>query len=487
MRSLRRLSAFSVGIFMLALMFSSGGMAAEAQADEVIHVVQPGDNLYRLSLRYDVSIQAIASANNISNINLIFVGQRLVIPDGDMPPTPEPPTPEPPQPPTPEPPPTGEVTYTVVRGDTLSRIAQRFGTTWQILAQLNNIANPNRIFPGQVLRIPTDGTQPPGPPTPQPPQPPTPPPPSGTNFELGGHVFDFAVPDLMRLTGMTWAKRQFRWNGSDGPNVVQGLLDDARNKGFKLLLSVVGEPSQIAANPTQYYQNYANFVGGVAALGVEGIEVWNEPNIDREWPNGRISGGNYTQMLAAAYQAIKRNNPDTLVISGGPTPTGFFGGCQAGGCDDNVFIQQMAAAGAAQFMDCVGIHYNTGLTSPSASSGAPVGSSAHYSWYYPRMVDLYRRTFPTRPLCFTELGYLSGDGYPPLPGGFAWASGTSVNEHAAWLAESVSLARQSGAVRLFIIWNVDAQLYNEDPQAGYAIIRPDGTCPACNTVSQVMR
>jgi len=286
MRSLRRLSAFSVGIFMLALMFSSGGMAAEAQADEVIHVVQPGDNLYRLSLRYDVSIQAIASANNISNINLIFVGQRLVIPDGDMPPTPEPPTPEPPQPPTPEPPPTGEITYTVVRGDTLSRIAQRFGTTWQILAQLNNIANPNRIFPGQVLRIPTDGTQPPGPPTPQPPQPPTPPPPSGTNFELGGHVFDFAVPDLMRLTGMTWAKRQFRWNGSDGPNVVQGLLDDARNKGFKLLLSVVGEPSQIAANPTQYYQNYANFVGGVAALGVEGSKSGTSRTSTANGPTG---------------------------------------------------------------------------------------------------------------------------------------------------------------------------------------------------------
>jgi LysM repeat protein len=44
-------------------------------------------------------------------------------------------------------------TYTVVRGDTLSGIASRYGTTWQRLAQLNSVPNPNLIHPGQVLKI----------------------------------------------------------------------------------------------------------------------------------------------------------------------------------------------------------------------------------------------------------------------------------------------------------------------------------------------
>ena len=44
------------------------------------YVVQPGDNLFRLALRYGTTIYAIANANNIANINLIFVGQKLVIP-----------------------------------------------------------------------------------------------------------------------------------------------------------------------------------------------------------------------------------------------------------------------------------------------------------------------------------------------------------------------------------------------------------------------
>lgn len=43
--------------------------------------------------------------------------------------------------------------YTVQRGDTLSGIAKKFGTTYQKIAQDNGISNPNRIFPGQVLRI----------------------------------------------------------------------------------------------------------------------------------------------------------------------------------------------------------------------------------------------------------------------------------------------------------------------------------------------
>ena len=53
---------------------------------------------------------------------------------------------------------TQSVYYTVQRGDTLSEIAQRYGTTVQEIASINNIANPNLIFPGQVLRILTNST-----------------------------------------------------------------------------------------------------------------------------------------------------------------------------------------------------------------------------------------------------------------------------------------------------------------------------------------
>ncbi len=464
----------------LLLVVSSSVVLAQ-NAGEIVHIVAPRENLFRISLRYNVTVQAIAARNGIVNVNLIYAGQRLIIPTGGVQPPPV--TPIPVTPGTPQPPPT-EGTYTVQRGDTLSRIAARFNTTVQAIATLNGIANPNLIYPGQVLRIPGGGTNPgPGPVTP------TPPPPIGANFELGGHVFSFSFPDQMRGAGMTWAKSQIRWDGSASPAIAQGAIDAARANNFKILLGITGNPAQIAANPNQYYENFANFLAGVAALNPDGIEVWNEPNINREWPQGQINGGSYTLMLSRAYQRIKQANPNVLVISGAPAPTGFFGGrCAAEGCDDNIFIQQMAQAGAANVMDCVGIHYNEGIIPPSQNSGDPRGNGTHYTRYYQGMVNLYASVFPSKPLCFTELGYLSGEGFTqPLPPGFDWAVNTSAQDQAVWLAEAVSLARNSGRIRLLTIWNVDATEFSADPQAGYAIIRPGNTCNACVTVGAVMR
>jgi hypothetical protein len=89
-------------------------------------------------------------------------------------------------------------------------------------------------------------------------------------------------------------------------------------------------------------------------------------------------------------------------------------------------------------------------------------------------------------LCFTEIGYVSPEGYGPLPSNFAWAANTTVAQQAAWLAEAAVLSSNSGRVRLMIVYNVDFTLYSEhDPQAGYGIIRPGGGCPACETLHNV--
>jgi hypothetical protein len=61
-----------------------------------------------------------------------------------------------------------------------------------------------------------------------------------------------------------------------------------------------------------------------------------------------------------------------------------------------------------------------------------------------------------------------------------------VNQHAQWLAEAVSLGANSGKVRMIIIFNVDFTQWGDDPQAGYAMIRPGGGCPSCATLGSVM-
>ncbi|MEZ4516979.1 MAG: hypothetical protein R3C44_09135 [Chloroflexota bacterium] len=87
-------------------------------------------------------------------------------------------------------------------------------------------------------------------------------------------------------------------------------------------------------------------------------------------------------------------------------------------------------------------------------------------------------------VCLTELGYLSGDGFSALPPNFSWASGTSVAEQAQWLREARDLSINGGKVDMMIVFNVDFTQYDPegDPQAGYAMIRPDGSCPACDAL-----
>lgn len=307
-----------------------------------------------------------------------------------------------------------------------------------------------------------------------------------SGFELGGQITTFLYPNEMRSAGMTWLKMQVVWNRGGSTADAQNIINHARTHGFKVLLSIKGNKNELAVNPQQYFQEYANFVAAVARLNPDAIEIWNEPNIDREWPAGLINGGIYTQLLASAYTAIKAANPNVMVISGAPAPTGYFGGgCATAGCDDKIFIEQMAAAGAAQYFDCTGLHYNEGILPPTATSGDPRGNSSHYSRYYSTMVSTYRTVFPAKPLCFTELGYLTPEGLGSLPAGFEWGSNTSRVEQAQWLAQAAALSRDGGVVRLMVVWNMDASEFSSDPMAGWSIIR-DGTCLACNTLGVTM-
>ncbi len=104
-----------------------------------IYVVKPGDTLYRISRQYNVPIASLLNINTIPNPDVLVVGQSLVIP---TPATAG-----------------GYTEYVVKPGDTLYAIATRFNTTPAVLASINNITNPNLIYPGQVLRVPTGTAQ----------------------------------------------------------------------------------------------------------------------------------------------------------------------------------------------------------------------------------------------------------------------------------------------------------------------------------------
>lgn len=107
---------------------SSSGSSGSAT-----YTVRSGDCLSTIGSRFEVSWRSIASANGIKSPYWIYPGQKLTIPGGSGANTAK--------------------TYTVRSGDTLSEIAARYGTTYTHLAQINGISNPNRIYTGQVLKV----------------------------------------------------------------------------------------------------------------------------------------------------------------------------------------------------------------------------------------------------------------------------------------------------------------------------------------------
>src|SRR5690606_33455910 len=117
---------FILGALVLALIAPAWLAQAEpalAQGSGTTHVVQRGENLFRIALRYGTTWPVLAAANGLVNPNLIYSGQVLIIPGpGTQPPATPPPTYPTAAPQPTSAPPTGG-SYTVVAGDTLSRIA----------------------------------------------------------------------------------------------------------------------------------------------------------------------------------------------------------------------------------------------------------------------------------------------------------------------------------------------------------------------------
>lgn len=140
--------AFRIGLVVLALAVVLAGVEAglAQETGQATHVVQPGENLLRIALRYGVTVSAIMDANNLGSASLIYVGQALVIPPSEGPLAASAAD---------APAGTAEsVTHTIARGETLISVARQYGVTVNAIMEANGLANPNRITAGQELTIP---------------------------------------------------------------------------------------------------------------------------------------------------------------------------------------------------------------------------------------------------------------------------------------------------------------------------------------------
>lgn len=135
-------------LVMVGLLFLPTQSAIAAADCQAQHTVKANETLAAIGRQYNISWSAIAQANNLANPNRIYAGQVLCIPTTNTPP-----------------PTTGCSTlHTVQPGENLFRISLRYGVSWTVVAQANNLENANIVYVGQQLCIPTsDGTTTPPP------------------------------------------------------------------------------------------------------------------------------------------------------------------------------------------------------------------------------------------------------------------------------------------------------------------------------------
>jgi len=136
-------------VLVVALWLVAPSLALAAglpQASSVVHTVQVGENLYRISLQHGVTVEAVVQANGLSNADTVYVGQQLIIPSatgviGNSPAAPDATSDE-------------STTHVVLAGENLFRIALRHGLTVAQVQAANQLPN-SFVYVGQQLNIPS--------------------------------------------------------------------------------------------------------------------------------------------------------------------------------------------------------------------------------------------------------------------------------------------------------------------------------------------
>ncbi len=123
---------------------SRGAHVASWRSGGGSHTIEPGDTLSALAERWGTTVEEIVRLNGIADPSHVWVGQQIVIPGGGSPTTAAPA-------------PTLPDSYTIAPGDTLSELAERWGTSVEEIVRLNGITDPSHIWVGLEIAVPTGG------------------------------------------------------------------------------------------------------------------------------------------------------------------------------------------------------------------------------------------------------------------------------------------------------------------------------------------
>lgn len=329
---------------------------------------------------------------------------------------------------------------------------------------------------------------------------PYPVPPPLQSPEYGMHVFLWWTIDgktadfdtrLVDDMGFGWLKQKFAWRDIE---LVKGAFDwqrpdwivtMAEKYGLKLLIRLDFQPQWAQADPSigidngpparvQDFADYCSAVAGRFAGRIAAYEVWNEPNLAREWGGQPPDPAGYVALLKACYLAIKAVDPQARVISAGLAPTDDARPEVA--LPDMVYFQALYDAGAAPYFDALGVHApgygNPPELSPAAAAADPFWEGR--VWTFRHVEDVRALMVANgdarKQIAITEMGWTTDRVNPT----YSWYAVTE-QQQADYLVRAYQYARahwQPWIGLMTTIYIVDPAWTEANEQYWWSITRP---------------
>jgi hypothetical protein len=315
-------------------------------------------------------------------------------------------------------------------------------------------------------------------------------------FLLGNPATTDRDLNLLKAAGMNWAKLTVPWRSIE--NGCKNCIDwsdldrvvaAASAAGVKLMVRVDHQPdwSRVVPaenGPPDSMYDYADFVSVMAnryragsPKGViDAIQVWNEPNLSREWggaPITRDQASQYMYMLKETYTMVKAVDPTKIIVSAGLSPTGTNDGTAM---PDDVYLGWMYESGLKDYADVIGVHAPGYGSAPEAELNSNP-AFPHPSFYFRRVEQL--RDIMTlygdgaKPFWVLEFGWTTDQINPD----YAWYAVTP-EQQAEYIVRAYQYAAANWApqVGVMFVWNIaDPNWTEANEQYWWSITNPDGT------------
>jgi polysaccharide biosynthesis protein PslG len=327
---------------------------------------------------------------------------------------------------------------------------------------------------------------------------PVPKPDIGVQGQFIGPDGDAGIKSAANL-GVGWIKQQIDWNSVEYARglyhweELDRLIAEAQKYGLKIMFSVARAPGFSRPEPVEEDgppSDFTIFRDFMHALSlryqgrVAAYELWNEPNLQREWRGFDLSADKFVELIKEGAAGVREGDPNAIIISGAPAVTGIDDKVNA--IDDRVYLREMVQAGVGDLVDAIGLH-PYGAANPPDERAADAthlraGYNTHPSFFFLDTIEDYHQILSdaniAKPLWVTEFGWPSIEKFGSVDtSGWEYARDVTEADQAAYLLRAMELRRERAWIGPMMIWNLNIAplLGAERSESAYSLLRPDGS------------